>query len=482
MVGAGAPLSTELVSRGISCCPVDIIRDGPAGDLLDDSVYDRLVRLKKEGDGGPRPIRTVEFPEGGQVSLEQPRNSLSWLTMEVQEFLKRISADLNVIPACSVGMSVHKHWLFASSWRPLQALASRCDRPYTAHADVKGVKDSSGDWASRRTAEFPTLLSQRFADLIMPVFSPGPEAKLLSCDEALGMVPCKPHNALPRANQDGGGIFSLPDWSSPPPGQCDHLRSLRHLWTEWLAAHHIPIRLRQHVQQESEEPLFSEAEVAELRKLTSAWFAQQGVASVSWDIPEFQPYCLSALQAIAAVVSDKDDALWPALLRGVPTGINGDIPRSNVFVPVQAEESVCTEELIICQENWKQATEQPELLAQLVQKEVQEGWVFSVPDLETARARWEYESFSHNPRGKPSQKSDLRLVQASGKRLWLRVAAQRDITCYEILAQHALLCLVAARLPTGLSLEVAHVPGVCNDDADMLSRTLRFCGSPRLIE
>ncbi|CAE7268687.1 hypothetical protein AK812_SmicGene19051 [Symbiodinium microadriaticum] len=98
--------------------------------------------------------------------------------------------------------------------------------------------------------------------------------------------------------------------------------------------------------------------------------------------------------------------------------------------------------------------------------------------------------------------------------LQMQLQAQRDITCYEILAQHALLCLVAARLPTGrlhlqlptlsdntgsessviklfstvypicmflqriaafstlsgLSLEVAHVPGVCNDDADMLSR------------
>ena len=440
--GAGAPLSSELINRGISCYPVDIIRDGPAGDILDDAVYDRLLRiassglvsfahaspvcsdfsrLKKDGDGGPRPIRTADFPEGrpdltadeqqrldrsklllvrcvsildcvffagGQVSLEQPRNALSWLTMEVQEFLKRISADLVVIPACSVGMSVHKHWLFASSWRPLQQLASRCDHPYSAHADVRGAKDSTGDWASRKTAEFPPMLAARFAVLIEPVFSPGPDTKLLSCEEALGMLPCKPHDALPRANQDGGGIFSLPDWSSPPPGQGDHLRTLRHLWTEWLAAHHIPIRLRQHVQQESEDAVFSEAEVAELRELTSAWFAQQGVASVSWEIPEFQPYCLSALQAIAAVVSDRDTALWPALLRGVPTGINGDIPRSNVFVPVQAAESACTEELTICQQNWKQATEQPELLAQLVQKEVQEGWVFSVPDLDTARARW----------------------------------------------------------------------------------------------
>ena len=100
--------------------------------------------------------------------------------------------------------------------------------------------------------------------------------------------------------------------------------------------------------------------------------------------------------------------------------------------------------------------------------------------------------------------------------LGLRMApqSQRDITCYETLAQHALLLLVGEHLPSGrlqlqlptlcdnsgaeasvnklfstvypicmflqriaafsalsgLSLEVAHVPGVSNEDADMLSR------------
>ena len=123
-------------------------------------VCSDLSRFKNAADGGPKPIRTAEFPEGlpdlteseqqrlatsklllercvalldavfragGHVSLEQPRDALSLLCHEVQEFLKRISADLNVVPACSVGVSVHKHWLFASSWRPLQSLAEHTD-------------------------------------------------------------------------------------------------------------------------------------------------------------------------------------------------------------------------------------------------------------------------------------------------------------------------------------------------------------------
>ena len=98
--------------------------------------------------------------------------------------------------------------------------------------------------------------------------------------------------------------------------------------------------------------------------------------------------------------------------------------------------------------------------------------------------------------------------------LQMQPQAQRDITSYEILAQHALLMLVTTLLPagrlalhlptlsdntgsessvnklfstvypvcmflqriaslsalSGIILEVAHVPGVANDDADMLFR------------
>ena len=42
---------------------------------------------------------------------------------------------------------------------------------------------------------------------------------------------------------------------------------------------------------------------------------------------------------------------------------------------------------------------------------------------------------------------DVQEVLALG--LQMQLQAQRDIICYEILAQHALLCLVASRLPTG---------------------------------
>ena len=113
-----------------------------------------------------------------------------------------------------------------------------------------------------------------------------------------------------------------------------------------------------------------------------------------------------------------------------------------------------------------------------------------------------------------SESFEVQDFQALG--LQMQPQAQRDITSYEILAQHALLMLVTTLLPagrlalhlptlsdntntgsessvnklfstvypvcmflqriaslsalSGIILEVAHVPGVANDDADMLSR------------
>ena len=44
-----------------------------------------------------------------------------------------------------------------------------------------------------------------------------------------------------------------------------------------------------------------------------------------------QPYCLDALQALAAMLEDRDMRLWPSLKKGVPLGIKGDVFASSTF-------------------------------------------------------------------------------------------------------------------------------------------------------
>ncbi|CAE7246343.1 GIP, partial [Symbiodinium sp. KB8] len=102
-------------------------------------------------------------------------------------------------------------------------------------------------------------------------------------------------------------------------------------------------RLAQHVAHHSEKPLFTEED---------------------WDfsVPPGQPYCLSALSRLSHLIADKDTSLFPALMQGVPTGFDKG--------------------------NWKDAEDDPALLQQLIEEELEAGYLEVVPDLETAFRRW----------------------------------------------------------------------------------------------
>ena len=160
--GAGAPLSTALHHLGVSTLAIDPFLDSRV-DLRDDAFFDHLLRICASNSvalahaapprgqssfNGPRPQRTpdalngipglgpadalkvqeshlvftrcvqllfVTFSSGGQVSLEQPTNSLAWLEPLASHFLREIQADLVNVAACSVGLNMHKSWLFATS-------------------------------------------------------------------------------------------------------------------------------------------------------------------------------------------------------------------------------------------------------------------------------------------------------------------------------------------------------------------------------
>ena len=92
------------------------------------------------------------------------------------------------------------------------------------------------------------------------------------------------------------------------------------------------------------DPLLSAAQVATLRQITSGWLVQQTARDgADWSVPDGQPDCIHALAALGtAIIGDKDAALWPALLRGVPTGFDNGLPASNVFAPRDVGRSICS--------------------------------------------------------------------------------------------------------------------------------------------
>ena len=289
--GASAPPSQALAGQHVSCIRVGMLGDDPLDlscDVTYDKLL-RLAfsgcvkyahasppcrdysRLKLRP-GGPPAIRSPEhldglpgntpqqqarvrssqrllyrctcilravFSAGGHVSLEQPTNAMSWLESFVQSFLSKIQASLVVIPACSVGQDLAKSWLFATSFQGLQPLAAKCTHGNT-HVQVAGVQDAQGHFLSQRTAEYPARLASKFCLQVAPLFSAGlkqaawpgnPQspsaARFCTLGFALQCIPHKPRSAPPFGAQDGGGIYSLPDWSYAPMPRTSSKRSGR---------------------------------------------------------------------------------------------------------------------------------------------------------------------------------------------------------------------------------------------------------------
>ena len=437
--GSSAPFSTAVRALGIPCLAVDPLF-GEGLDLLHDETFDRLLALAHNGvfklahasppcgefslvklreDGGPRAIRTPDepygrsdltdaeserlrtsfslatrcislllavFESGGQTCLEHPRNSMLWLLKEAQFYLNSVAADVVVTSACQWQQDWFKHWAFATSLRSLQSLAGVCPHGKDAHAQIWGVKDETGQHLSRLTATYPESLASAFAQHVLPLFTPLPDANFVVLQECMQLLPRKPMSAsFPCATQDGGGIFSMPDWSSPQPGKDDVLREVRHKLHAKLLQLRAPQRLREHVANNTNSPLFTSEEVFELRAIWDAVLAPS--SGLDWQVSVGQPYSLSALEAVASFISDKDVSLWPCLHDGVPTGYRRNIPLSGVLIPLESND-FDPPPLQHCTGNWSEAEKDPDLFRELIEQEVAAGFLEEVGSLETAQSRW----------------------------------------------------------------------------------------------
>ena len=329
--GARAPLSSALRNRGVVCLPIDSLIS-QTQDLLCDACFEDLLRLAFSGavalghasppsceytGGRPRcrssehirgfPDNTPElqlkadtsraillrcvqilravFVTGGHVTFEQPRNSLAWQEDFVPPFLQEVEADLVVIAGCKFGMQAYKHWLFASTVRPLQQLQGECPHERDAHPSLGNVRDGQ---RLQETAMFPSELADQCAEICLDLFEVGatPEhPQFLNLPAALKLLPARPRHDFLRASQDGAGIYSVPDWSTPQDGFTDDFRELRHdLFAFFQESDLIP-RLRAHVAQQKDEPLLSSVEVERVRRTWEAWFRKQGLqVPIDWSI------------------------------------------------------------------------------------------------------------------------------------------------------------------------------------------------------
>ena len=437
--GATRPLSQAVWKAGGSVLSFDILLNGHM-DLLNDDTYEQLLkiaasgqvaygaaspscghysRLKLRNDFDPGPLRTPEFlsgvpnlgsdelakvqeshlmlircvvilslvfQAGGHVHLEQPPSAMSWLELEVQQFLLLVSASCTAIPACLYGANLYKSWLFASSFQPLASLGGRCPHGANAHVQIAGRVTPSGDFTSRQTACYPDPLATAFAEVITPLLSGS--AVDIQWSSVNSLLTMKGVHDPPFSSVDGGGIHSSPDWSRGDRIQSDMLRDLRQPWLRRI----VDLGLHQKIQSyfsrsNHESPPFSEVDLQPFREDLQSFLLAHN-QTPDWSIRPHQPMALRILSSLSAILQDPDTSLFDNLIAGVPTGFEKDIPRSYCF-PVHDKPVAADVPLTAHLSNWTSAENDLPLTRQLVEEEISQGWVLPFDgDLAAAQDKW----------------------------------------------------------------------------------------------
>ena len=129
----------------------------------------------------------------------------------------------------------------------LQVMGSRCRHPQDADESIAGKYHLAGDFLSEDTTCYPDSLATTCATLIVPLLSDHPLD--LSWPFPNFILPSKGYNAFPKSSEDGGGLFSLPDWSQANRQAVDSLHTLRTKWRQMILDQRLDHQLLAYVAQ-----------------------------------------------------------------------------------------------------------------------------------------------------------------------------------------------------------------------------------------
>ena len=305
----------------------------------------------------------LTIASGGHGHLEQPKSAMSWNEPVVQQFISQQNCACISMAACGYGKDWHKFWLFASTFYALSGMACACVHPANSHQQIAGVRTHTGHYLSRDTAEYPPALANQFAQIILPLLSDqGRELDISNFEQYL---PCKDVASPPFVRQDGAGFPSKGDWSGPHNFE-DCFQTLgKNFFRSILSARLDQTLLRAFNEQQAEPP-FSEEQLLPFKRFLDEFLLAQGIQP-DWSIPPDQQLC--------HCMQDPDSDLFPFLISGVPLGINEDILPSKCF-PLNPTDTPYDPPLLsVHHTNWQSAEDDPTTVQELINKEVDAGWV-----------------------------------------------------------------------------------------------------------
>ena len=436
--GPCSPLTTAVLHFGISCLqPMDILQD-PEMDILNNSCYEQLLRLASSRivgtlsaappckeysllkllPGGPPPCRSpqqmdsplidepacidrffssreillrtihilkVNFYHGGVSALEQPASAMSWNEDFVQEACDHFLTNSAEFSHCQF-LEVHeqplqKIWRFATSISNFQTASSPCTCG-VVHQSFRGKKQRDGSFLSATTAEYPRLLVQHLCKFIimedMHVLNPS----IIHWAAALNGLPLHPpmrYSHIP----DGASLVSSALW--PIPYIDDILKPLRDSLHELIFSHRLDLKLRHHILQKTNASPFDESVKARNLQIFSDFLTRLGLTA-DMSIPADQPFRLSAFKQLTTIIEDPDSDFIDQLHDGVTLGVDQVIPPSGTWPLKQAGVPQEPSPLEICDTNWSSATDQDDILSQLLQDEMDQGFISELFSEEHARS------------------------------------------------------------------------------------------------
>ena len=276
--------------------------------------------------------------------------------------------------ACQYGLQLPKSWAFWASHPVLQPVACKCPHPPRFHPSFAGRRNPDGSFATRQTACYPVALSLRQEPIL-----------LASWTSLLPQSFVWPRHT--SRIQNGAGTCSSAFWGQPR--EPDVLKLLRSAWLKRLEAPGLLSGLLTHLVSASKEPPLSEAALQPFLSDLRAFLRveREDIWQRLLHVDPGQPFRLNLWHCLSVLTRDPDMDFFKLLHEGVPLGVGTPIPVCKVLFPPDApSESVLPQQHY--DSAWKSALDHADLVDELLDTELREGWIRPVPggDSELRRA------------------------------------------------------------------------------------------------
>ena len=435
--GAAHPVSSAVAAiSGDRFEAVDLIH-GPQFDLLNDDTFALLCAMADHGvigaamaapicgehtilklrPGGPPAVRTPKFLDGlptnnwdqavraqnsallhdrtreilsrvsaghGLVLLENPVTSMTFQDPLMQSWMLAEAPFAAQVAACQFGLSWYKRWLFVSNRAEVLELASCCQHGPAAHYSLLGLRDSSGQYVSRLSAEYPKGLACKIAHVVK---------KFISCHDRFMRLQdwrCLLHPSpcwhLPAVRvEDGAGLHSTAAWLQPQAP--DRLAQLRERWSRRLFEDKLCLRLAYSLQSSPDQPPLSESDLDPfVQDALDVLGVSTSDRSAVLSITPGQPLRLHLLQALLECLGDSEAAMCEDLRTGVRVGVGVDITPSDHWP--SRDWAPVIPDLQVCEGSWLSASSHPSQVNELLAEELAAGWIEEFSSLEDIRTRY----------------------------------------------------------------------------------------------